>query len=137
MRARLTGHGPRYLSVALFCAALHNAMMIALDWAGVMYVASMVISMIVLLPIGFGLQASFTFAAQRSWPAFLRYTSVMLANLPITFVSVGLLYDVAGFPMFVAAPLSTMVLVLWNFLGSVWALRPPRGEATAAAAPAE
>lgn len=131
MSAPSVGQGPRYLLVAAFCATLHNVMMIALDRVGVIYVASMLISMVVLLPIGFGLQAAFTFAAERTWSAFAKYTAVMASNLPMTFATIALFHDLMDLPMIIAAPLSTAALVLWNFVGAAWALRPARTEAPA------
>ncbi|MEL7488042.1 MAG: GtrA family protein, partial [Pseudomonadota bacterium] len=115
--------GVRYLAVAAFCAGLHNAIMIALDFANVYYGLSLIVSAAVLIPTGFFLQATFTFSADLTWRAFYRYAAVMIVNTPLSFVFLWALYDRLSLPMVVAAPLATIILLIWNFLASGWAVR--------------
>lgn len=122
--------GARYLLIAGFCAGLHNAIMIVLDLFGMHYGVSLVISAGVLMPTGFFLQSAYTFAAPRTMQSFWRYASVMIVNTPISFILLWLLYDLVGLPMIVAAPVATVLLLIWNFLASGWAIRPvPEGRA--------
>jgi putative flippase GtrA len=115
--------GSRYLLVAIACAGLHNAIMILLDAAQVHYGISLVISAAVLIPTGYWLQGRVTFAAEHSWASFWRYAMVMIVNTPMSFAALWLLYDKGGLPMWIAAPVSTVLLLIWNYLSSGWALR--------------
>jgi putative flippase GtrA len=118
--------GARYLVVAAFCAGLHNAIMITLDYFGVHYGISLLVSAAVLIPTGFYLQSRFTFSVSGSWSAFWRYAAVMIVNTPLSFIFLWLLYDVMALPMIIAAPISTLVLLAWNYLASGWAVQHRR-----------
>jgi putative flippase GtrA len=115
--------GARYLVVAGFCAGLHNVIMIVLDYFGVYYGLSLLVSAVVLIPTGFVMQSRFTFSVNATWPAFWRYAGVMIVNTPLSFIFLWLLYDVMALPMIIAAPVSTIILLTWNYLASGWAVR--------------
>lgn len=119
----------RYLGVSLFCFLFNNALFILLDRTGVWYGASVVISATVMIPLGFVLQSRATFARELNWPAFGRYTLVMLANPPVAFMLFWLFHDQGGMPMLFAAPLVTGLLLVWNFLTSSWAILSRRAPA--------
>ena len=112
----------RYLAVSAFCAALHNAIMIGLDFAGVHYGLSLLASAVVLVPTGYFALARFTFEARCSRPAFARYAGVVLVNTPGSFIALWALYDTLGLPMWIAAPVATIILMIWNYLTSRWAI---------------
>lgn len=113
---------PRYAAVAITCAALHNIIMIALDELGVHYSLSLLASTCILVPFGFWLHCAFTFSVDRTCRAFWRYATVMVINLPLSFLFVWLSFDVMQLPMIIAAPLSTAMLFAWNYLASYWAV---------------
>lgn len=113
---------PRYAVVAAFCAALHMAIMIGLDALGVHYVLCQIASAVVLVPIGYWLTSGPVFNAPRSWPSFARYSGAILTNFPLQLALVWLLKGIMGLPMAVVAPVTTVILVLWNYLTSYWAL---------------
>ena len=115
--------GSRYLLVAIGCAGLHNAIMIVLDALHVHYGLSLIISAAVLIPVGYWLQGRITFAADSSWVSFWRYALVMIVNTPMSFIALWVLYDRGGLPMWIAAPVSTIILLIWNYISSGWALR--------------
>ena len=114
----------RYTAVAIFCAALHNAILITMDAIDVHYVWCQAASAAVLLPTGYFLQGSVTFSTERSLRGFLRYSTALFTNFPVAIVSLWLLRDLFVLPMTIAAPVSTIILFAWNYLTSFWAFRP-------------
>lgn len=118
---------PRYTLVSIACAALHNVILIAADAAGLGIVVCQLLSAAILLPFGFILQSQFTFACERSWRGFARYSTALITNFPIALLALWLSREVAGLSMWVAAPFSSLVLYCWNFATSTWALAPRQG----------
>ena len=96
--------------------------MIVLDYVGVYYGLSLLISTSILIPTGFILHCRLTFSVEQSWPAFWRYGGVMAVNMPLSFAFIWLIYDIIGLPMIIAAPVATVLLFVWNFLAARWAV---------------
>jgi len=119
---------PRYFGVSAVCLLINNALLILLDAAGVHYAISVLISAALMIPLSFGLQSRFTFAAAGAWPGFLRYAAVMIVNTPLAWLLLWALHGEAGLPMLYASPLMTGILFVWNYLASGWAIlaRSPR-----------
>jgi putative flippase GtrA len=119
----------RFFTVGLACALLHNAIMIAGDWAGLHYVASSLVSFAIVVAVGYWLHSGWTFPdAARGRTPFARYALTMAANLPLSIFGMFLLVDVAALPVGIAAPAVTVVLAAFNFLGGRWALRARRAQ---------
>lgn len=112
----------RYLVVAGFCFALHNAIMIAADRVGFSLIEAAVTSFFVLLLVGYTLLSAFVFPAERSWRGFLRYAGAMAANFPLATGLTWLFASPIGLPMAIAAPAATALMVLFNFAASRWAI---------------
>jgi len=112
----------RFVVVGLVCAGLHNAIVIAGAWAHVHYVISCAVSYVVVVGVGFALHAGYTFQQQPSLQSFLRYALSMAANYPFTLALLFLMCDVGGWPVALAAPIATVLMVGWNFLASRWAI---------------
>ncbi len=120
---------PRYLAVGATCAILHNVIMIAGDFVGLHYVASTLVSFVIVVLCGYGLHSTFTFGRDLSLSSLWRYALGMAANLPGSLVLMFVLCSLAGIPVVVAAPATTVILFLWNFAvsrpGAI--VREPRG----------
>jgi putative flippase GtrA len=112
----------RFALVGLFCALLHNAIMIGLDRWHVHYALSAVISFAVVALAGYALHVSFTFRERASLASAWRYTAGMAANYPVTVALLFVMCDVAGLPMAIASPLATVAMFGWNYLASRWAI---------------
>ncbi len=112
----------RFVIVGLVCAAAHNAIMIAADWWHVHYAASLVLSYVVVVVLGFALHVRFTFGQQPSLNSFWRYALGMAANYPLTLALLFVMCDVAGWPVWFAAPVATVLMFAWNFAASRWAI---------------
>ncbi|HVN00079.1 MAG TPA: GtrA family protein [Caulobacteraceae bacterium] len=131
----LRDHRLRYLIVGAVCAGVHNAIMIAGAAVGAHYALSSAVSYATVVVIGFLLHSYFTFTVTAAWGSFARYAAGMLLNYPFWVALMFLFCDVARLPMTIAAPAGTVVMLVWNFAVSRWAIlrRPPP---TAASAPA-
>lgn len=120
--ASLQRYGARYLGVSLFCLLVNNALFIALDHMGLWFGWSVVISTIILTPLGFTLQSLATYDRELNWVAFRRYALAMAANPFLVFLLLWLIRDLANVPMIMAAPLVTGLMFVWNFATSNWAI---------------
>lgn len=114
--------GLRFLTVGGICALLHNIILIAGDFAGVHYVISNLISYAVVVVAGFGLHRAFTFRGRAQESSFIRYALAMAANYPLSIAALFVLIDLIGLPVWIAAPVSTVLLFVWNFTMSRWAI---------------
>ena len=112
----------RFAIVGLVCAVTHNAILLAADLWRIHYALSCVISFVVVVALGFALHVRYTFQWPATVAAFWRYCLGMAANYPITLVMFFVLCDVLGWPVAVAAPVSTVCLFGWNYLASRWAI---------------
>lgn len=120
----------RFLFVGLACALLHNAVMIGGDRIGLHYAASSVVSYVVVVIFGYLLHSGWTFSgAQRGVGSFARYAIMASANLPLSIVGMFICVDLAGLPVPIASPLVTVLLAVFNYLSSRWALRQRRASA--------
>jgi putative flippase GtrA len=117
-----TGEKFRYGLVAALCMATHNLVMIAADRAGVAMPVAVLLSFGLVLLLGFALHSRFTFAVRGDLASLLRYAAAMAANLPLTILLLWLLVDLLAWPMVLAAPVATIVLVVVNYFASRWAI---------------
>ena len=111
-----------YGVVSVICFLLNNLLLIGMDTLGSPLWMSLAVSATVMILLGFVLQSYFTFEAPLNWPAFLRYTIMMLPNVPLAYGLLWLLNDRLSLAMLYAAPITTTVMLLWNAAGSAWAL---------------
>jgi putative flippase GtrA len=120
----------RFLTVGLACALLHNVIMITGAWLGMHYVASSFASFAVVVLFGYWLHTAWTYrGAERGHVSLARYALTMSANLPLFIAGMFVCVELAGIGVPIAAPLVTVLLVAFNFVGTRWALRVKRGGA--------
>lgn len=116
-------HGRCYLAVSIFCVLFNNALLIGLDWAGIGYGVSVLVSAAVMIPLSYALHCTLTFAVEPGWRSFGRYAAVLLVNTPVAWLLLLVIHDWGRLPMIVAAPVVTGLMFTWNFFGSGWAIR--------------
>lgn len=111
-----------YGFVSGICYLLNNALLITMAdmplWANLAASAAIVIS------LGYVLQSKLTFKSKLRWAGLGRYSLVMLPNIPVAYLLLWLLNH--WLPMLYSAPIVTTILLVWNAVGSVWALRSQR-----------
>jgi hypothetical protein len=108
------------------CALLNNVLVVGFAWLGFNYVAATLLSFGPVLAIGYGLHTFFTFETVSSTSSFLRYVLAMTANYPAWFFSLYVLCDLAGAPVAVGAPTTTVLIFAWNYRSALWALKPTK-----------
>jgi len=116
-----------YALIAGLCAGLNIAIMIAGDAAGFHYAISTLLSFALCVCVGYALHSRWTFRVEPRREGFARYTVAMGMNYPASLVSIWALYDIAGLPMVISAPLSTGATVALNYILSRWAIVQPAG----------
>lgn len=112
----------RYALVSAVCLLTHNLVLILGSWAGLVMPVAVALSFCTVLLLGFTLHARFTFAVHGDVRAFLRYAAAMAGNVPLTLLLLWGMVDLGGWAMAIAAPVSTLVLVIFNFATSRWAM---------------
>ena len=90
---------------------------------GADYISLSVLAYLVATPIAYALHTRFTFAIRRSWQDFARFASSVAASFPINFVVITGLCSGLHLSVPVAAPITTVVMYLWNYASTHWALR--------------
>ena len=111
-----------YLAVSALCLVTHNAVLIAGDAVGIPLAASVGLSFFVVVVLGYFGHSRLTFRKPIAAFRFARYALAMAVNVPMAFVTVWFARDIAGLPMVVAAPVSTIVSIGINFIVSRWAI---------------
>ncbi len=112
----------RYIAVGIACAAIHNAIVIACDALAVHYAIALVISFLVLLPLGYALHSVYTFERDLGPMRFLRFAGGLLTGFPINLALMALLISGLGLGVPIATLLCTGMLFLWNYLSARWAI---------------
>jgi putative flippase GtrA len=112
----------RYTLVGAACAVTYNAIMIAGSRLGANYISLFVLAYLVMTPTAYALHTRFTFAIRRSWQDFARFSASVAASFPINFVVITGLCSGLHLSMTVAAPVTTVVMYLWNYASTHWAL---------------
>jgi putative flippase GtrA len=112
----------RYLTVGALCAVTHNVIMIGADFAGLHYVLGTLVSFVVLTPMGYLLHSRFTFHKPASLAGFLRFTAGIAAAYPLSLGLMVLFCSVLEWPVLVAAPLTTVLLIAYNYISAHWAI---------------
>jgi putative flippase GtrA len=122
----------RFVMVGALCALLANAAIILLVRAGLGVLAATVLVFVPVLLVGYALHAAFTFRSQPSRAAFGRYALAMAANFPIWIGALYVLCDLLRISITIAAPATTVLVFLWNYLSGGWAFAAaPAGEQSA------
>lgn len=120
-------HSLPYLIVAGLCLALHNATLIVADVYGLALWLTILLSFVIVATIGYIGHSRATFAQRLSWGAFFRYSAAMTANIPIAYVLIWFLRDFLGLSILLGAPLSSVLMLMINYVLSRWAIfRPAR-----------
>jgi len=112
----------RYLVVSGACAALNNLMLIAGDAAGLHYAVCVLLTFLLVVPIGYLAHASWSFAAAPSWRGFIHYIAGSSSGLVIASAAVAIFRGGLALPMVITAPLATLLLALYNYWMTRWAV---------------
>ena len=112
----------RYILVGLFCAGLHNVVMIAADMARIHYTAALVISLAVTGLVGYVLHSVYTFERGIAGARLMRFISGLLVGFVINLALMFVLCDLVGLPVPIATPIATIALFVFNYAAARWAI---------------
>ena len=118
----LVAQGRRYVSVGVLCAITHNLIMIGADLAGLHYFPATLLSFAVVTPLGYSLHCRFTFRKAHSLDGFLRFMAGIAVGYPLSLALMVLFCSGLSLPVFVAAPLATVALFVFNYVSAHWAI---------------
>jgi putative flippase GtrA len=110
----------RFVVVGAACALLSNAAVIILARYGFGSVTASLLAFGPVLLTGYALHSIFTFGSRLSRLTFARYALATAANFPLSVATLYML-GTLGLPIAVAAPATTALLFLWNYVAARWA----------------
>jgi putative flippase GtrA len=112
----------RYLAIGIGCAVLNNAILIGADATGAHYVVAILLTFVITLPIAYLAHTIWTFSAELSWLAFVRFITGSISSVLLAGAAVGSLKGGLGLSMWIAAPLATVAMTVYNFMMARWAI---------------
>lgn len=118
----LVRHLGTYGFVSAACVVLNIVILIGGEFLGMHYVVSTLVSYIFCVLLGYALHTQLSFQSTFTAASFARYAAAMSVNLPSAIFTVWLIHDVFQMPMFAAAPASTILLTVLNYILSRWAI---------------
>ena len=120
-----------HLVVGAICALFNNVLIIGLAWRGCGYVSATFIVFLPSLLLGYFLHCFFTYRSSPNWFSLIKYACSMLANYPLWFFALYCFIDVLKAPIEAAAPLTTILLFLVNYMMAVWVFaKAPMGRSS-------
>ncbi|MBC2670901.1 GtrA family protein [Novosphingobium piscinae] len=125
--ARLRSLGPRYLVASALCFVTNNVLLLLLARAGMHYAPAVGIAICFMIPFSYVVHSGFTYRVGTGAGSFARYAAGQVVNAPVAILIYALLCDGLGLAATVATPVVTVVMVMWNFLCSYWALARRQG----------
>jgi putative flippase GtrA len=117
----------RYLGGSFLCGAINIGILIGGDRLGIGYVPLSITGYVVGGTVGYFYHAAITFRKAFSLVDYARFFGGLLLGLPIWLLLMALTQDVFAIPMWIAAPLVTVLMLIYNFLSArlaiLWRLR--------------
>ena len=119
----LAGRTARYTIIGGICAVLNNILIIGGAFFGVNYVVMSFIAFPLVTTFAYLMHTKFTFKEPRSVYGLLRFSSGVAMGFPLFIVLMAAFCSGLRMPVVVAAPLSTVLLYVWNFALAHWTIR--------------
>jgi putative flippase GtrA len=123
MALQLPREPSRYLVIGAVCALLNNLILIGGDAAGLHYIASIMLTFMMVLPVSYLAHACWTFDVALSWTAFGRFVIGSVSSLFVASLTIWFFFALLGLPMAASAPLATVAMTVYNFAMTRWAIR--------------
>lgn len=115
------GSKMRYAIGAVLAAGLNNVILIAGDHLGFGYVFLSVLCYAVTGTLAYGFHGAVTFRKALSFSSYLLFMGGLLLGLGLSVVCLYVLCTLLGTPMWIAAPVLTVVMFVYNFLSAKFA----------------
>jgi putative flippase GtrA len=114
----------RYLLVAAISALSNNVILILGDRLGYGYGILVFISSIFTGSMAYLLHSRVTFRRRMGWPQYVRFMIGIALGTPVALAFIGVLRDVVGLEMPLAAPIATALMVVYNYISARLAIMP-------------
>lgn len=108
----------RYLAGAVLCALVNNVVLIAGDWFSLLLTANVLAAWLAGSLTGYFWHSAITYRSPRSLAGLLRFLTGTLLGIPLAWLVLFVLRDLLGLPMWLASPVMTLVLFLYNYLNA-------------------
>jgi putative flippase GtrA len=114
----------RYLVVSVICAGLNIGLVWWFGASGIQWLAAIVLAFPAVNGTAYLLHTRWTFMVRISWMSFGRYILAMAVNFPIFTLMIGGLCGLAGLPAGPGTAIATVMMFVWNYIASRWAIVP-------------
>jgi putative flippase GtrA len=105
----------RYLVAGAVCAIANNGLFIAGARAGIGLFGLTLLSFLIVGTMGYIVHARFTFRQAPSVQTYAKFMVGVALGTPVAYIVLALLRIGAHMPMPVAAPVATVILLIYNF----------------------
>jgi putative flippase GtrA len=111
----------RFVAVGGLCALLTNVLVIGLVHHGFGSVAATALAFVPVLLVGYALHTVVTFGARPCQRSFARYALATAVNFPVWIAALYVFCDALKVSISIAAPLTTVLIFLGNYVSAKWA----------------
>jgi putative flippase GtrA len=112
----------RYSAVGAVCACASNLIIIGGDLTGINDQVALVLAVATVTPLGYILQSWFTYGSPLSMQHFMRFLCGVGVGTLWFVLLMTLFQRIIGMPVWIASPLTTLLVFVWNFAASRWAI---------------
>ncbi len=114
--------GLRYLAGAGLCALVNNVVLIGVDAAQWPLIVGVLLSWFLGGLTGFVWHSRLTYNTALSFAAFLRFMAGALLGIPLAWAVLWLCTIPLGWPIWLAGPISTVILFCYHYLNAFLAI---------------
>ena len=111
-----------YLLVSALCLVAHNLVINVMYGLGFHLISAVIVSFVVVVPIGYLFHCRLTFREQLYWFRFQKYAGAMAGNIPLSYINIWFLHEVAGLKIVWSSLSASIIMVAVNYLLSRWAI---------------
>ncbi len=115
MRIAVGTEQQRYLVGGAVCAILNNVILIGGDAFGFGYGVLTFLTFLITGTVAYRLHCWFTFREVGRWTGYLQFMAGIALGVPVTLLLLALLCSLLGLPMWIAAPVLTVLMLLYNY----------------------
>lgn len=112
----------RYITVGVICAVTQNLIVIGGGFVGLYYFPATLVSVAVVIPLGYFLHCRYTFDQPRKLDSFVRFASGFVLAYPFYLALIAMFCTGLRWPVAIAAPVTTAILFLFNYVWAHWAI---------------
>lgn len=124
MFGRISPRYLRYLVVALLCAIANNIILIVGDRLGFGYIELTIATFVLTNSSAYFLHSWFTFRRRSGLANYWRFMVGGGLGVPVAIIILAILCSVWELPMMIAAPVQTVLMVIYNYLNARFAIMP-------------